>query len=287
MMKSKARPKGEFKLRDLLASNAERMRVELELQLMDHPGELGRDREKVIRAFLKRHLPKRFIVSTGFVFDATGKVSEQIDVIIADALVCPVFKTAGGIRFFPCEAVVAAGQVKSSMTSESVMREALENLETVKELDRSAGGHSHAVDSDQGLDQLFNHKHQIFTFLFVTGRTLVRETAQRQLMEFVIERSAHLWPNVVVAPNRYLLTYCCQFGVCANPLHAYGVAGKDNDKEADLVMRFYLLLAEAINAIAVATLPYHRYLEHLQQWNAEVFYAATDDPPPLLSQVIR
>lgn len=286
-MKRKAAPKGEFRLRDLLASNAERMRVQLELQLIDHPGELGRDREKVIRSFLRKHLSKRYIVSTGFVFDATGRVSDQIDVIIADALVCPVFKTAGGVRFFPCEAVVAAGQVKSSMTSESVMREALENLETVKDLDRSAGGHSHAEDSDDPLDQLFNHKHQIFTFLFVTGRTLVRETAQQRLMEFVIERSADLWPNVVIAPNKYLLTYCCEFGVCANPLHAYGVAGKDNDKEADLVMRFYLLLAQAINVTAVAILPYHRYLQHLRQWNAEVFYAATDDPPPLLSQVVR
>lgn len=286
-MKRKAAPKGEFRLRDLLTSNAERMRAELKLQLIDHPGELGRDREEVIRAFLERHLPKRFTVSTGFVFDATGRVSEQIDVIIADALVCPTFMTAGGVRFFPCEAVVAAGQVKSSMTSESVMREALGNLESVKSLDRSAGGLAHSEDSSEALDHLFNHKHQIFTFLFVTGRTLVRETAQQLLMEFVIERTADLWPNIVIAPNKYLLTYCCEFGVCANPLHAYGIAGKDNDEEADLFMRFYLLLAEAINAIAVARLPYRRYLEHLRQWNAEVFYAATDDPPPLLSQVIR
>lgn len=286
-MKSRAASNNEFRLRDLLASNAERMRMELELQLIDHPGELGRDREKVLRKFLKKHLPKRFTVSTGFVFDASGKVSDQIDVVIADALACPVFKTAGGIRIFPCEAVVAVGQVKSSMTSESVMREALENLESVKGLDRSAGGHSHDEASLEPLDPLFNHRHQIFTFLFVTGRALARETAQERLMDFVIERPANLWPNVVIALNKYLLTYCCAHGVCANPLHAYGVAGKDSDGEADLAMRFYLLLAEAINVTAVARLPYRRYLEHLRPWNAEVFYAGTDDPPPLLCQVIR
>jgi hypothetical protein len=167
------------------------------------------------------------------------------------------------------------------------MCEALKNLETVKSLDRSAGGHSHTEGSDEPLDHLFRHKHQIFTFLFVTGRTLVRETAQRQLMDFVLKRSAELWPNVVIASNKYLLTYCCEFGVCANPLHAHGVAGMDNDKKADLVMRFYLLLAQAINATAIASLPYHRYLAHLRQWDAQVFYAATDDPPQLLSQVIR
>lgn len=287
-MKRATTLKGKFRLPDLLASNAERMKRELGLQLMDHPGELGRDREKVIRAFLKRHLPKRFTVSTGFVFDASGKVSEQIDIIIADALACPFFKTAGGIRFIPCEAVVAAGQVKSSMTSESVMREALENLETAKNLDRCVGSHVHTEAADQLLDQHSNHRHQIFTFLFVTGRALVRETAQLRLMEFVTERPANLWPNAVIAPNKYLLTYCCQFGVCANPLHAYGIAGKDGDKDDDLVMRFYLLLAEAINAVVVAKLPYNRYLEHLRQWDADVIYAAVgDDAPPLLSQVIR
>lgn len=52
-------------------------------------------------------------------------------VVIADTFACPVFETAGGVRFFPCEAVVAVGQVKSSMTSESVVRAALENVESV------------------------------------------------------------------------------------------------------------------------------------------------------------
>lgn len=44
VVKEKAVPKDKFRLRDLLASNAERMRVQLALQLINHPGELGRKR---------------------------------------------------------------------------------------------------------------------------------------------------------------------------------------------------------------------------------------------------
>lgn len=286
-MKKGRVPKGGFRLHDLLSSAAGRMRADLAQQLVAHPGEQGKDREEVVRTFLRSNLPKRYEVSTGFVFDAAGRVSEQIDVVIADALVCPVFETAGGVRFFPCEAVVAVGQVKSSMTSESVMRAALENLESVKRLDRSAGGHAHDEVSRQQINQLKDHTHQIFTFLFVTGRTLAKDTATLQLMEFVIERNPDVWPNVVIAPEKYLLTYCCDNGVCPNPLHARGVACKEGGKDGDLVMRFYLLLAKAINVTAVARLPYHRYLLHMGDWNAEVHFAATADPPPLLSQVMR
>jgi len=286
-MKNGRVSKGGFRLDDLLNSAAARMRADLAQQLVAHPGEQGKDREEVVRAFLRRNLPKRYEISTGFVFDANGQVSEQIDIVIADALVCTLFETAGGIRFFPCEAVVAVGQVKSSMTSESVMRAALENLESVKRLDRSAGGHAHDETSRQQIDQLNDHTHQIFTFLFVAGRALAKDTATLQLMEFVIERGADLWPNVVIALDKYLLTYCCDNGVCPNPLHARGVACKESSEDGDLVMRFYLLLAKAINVTAVARLPYHRYLQHLREWNAEVHFAATDDPPPLLSQVIR
>lgn len=52
-------------------------------------------------------------------------------------------------------------------------------------------------------------------------------------------------------------------------------------------MRFYLLLAKALSVSLVARLPYERYPQHMRPWTAEVHFPATDDPPPLLCQVIR
>ena len=110
------------------------MRADLSERLTAHPGELGVGREEIIRRSLRAYLPSRFDVSTGFVFDSSGDVSRQIDVVITDKLVCPRFETAGGIKYFPRASVVAIGQIKSSLTSEGELLRALENLESVKNL---------------------------------------------------------------------------------------------------------------------------------------------------------
>jgi hypothetical protein len=106
-----------FSLLRLLQASGKRMKEELRERLTPHPGELGSNREEIIRDFRRRYLPRRFEVSNGFAFDASGRVSKQLDIVIVDSQVCPRFETAGGIRFFPCESVVAVGQVKSSLTS--------------------------------------------------------------------------------------------------------------------------------------------------------------------------
>jgi len=167
-----------FRFDSLLASAAERMKADLGERLTTHPGELGTDREEIVRSFLRAYLPKRFEVSTGFVFDVNGAVSKQIDVVIADSLVCARFETVGGTRYYPCESVVAVGQIKSSLTSKKKLHDALANLESVKFLDRAARGQ--AVDNRFGehIDQRSDHRHQIFSFLFVTGKTISEDAIQ-------------------------------------------------------------------------------------------------------------
>lgn len=280
----KTRP-NSFQLQGLLASAAQRMQHDLHQQLIEHPGDLGKDREQVVMAFLRDHLPKRFEISSGFVFDVTGSCSEQIDIVISDPMTCPRFETAGGVRYYPCESVVAVGQVKSSLSSVDQLRQALLNLESAKALDRSSGGR--AVDrlSGEPIDQTWNHRHQIFTFLFVVGRALSRELATDTLMDFILERDACLWPNICLALNKFLLTFCCDAGVCPNPLDARGVASQPADDRQDLLMRFYLLLAQAIEVTAVSPLPYYAYLRKMGDWTADVHSSTKDDPPPFLSSL--
>ncbi len=82
----------KLNLAEMLASSGKRMSDDLKERLLHHPGELGTDREEVVRNFLRSYIPRRFEVSTGFIFDANGKLSEQLDIIIADSLVCPRLK---------------------------------------------------------------------------------------------------------------------------------------------------------------------------------------------------
>jgi hypothetical protein len=80
-------------LQELLRAAGRRMRADLAERLIPHPGELGIDREEAIRSFLRSYLPKRFEVANGFAFDAHGKVSRQLDVIVANSQACPRFET--------------------------------------------------------------------------------------------------------------------------------------------------------------------------------------------------
>lgn len=276
--------KSQFELGKLVAEAGQRMAEDLETKLVGHPGELGRDREEVIRQFLQSHLPKRFDVTTGFAFDAHGHLSKQLDIIIANSFVAPKFETLGRTKFFPCESVVSVGQIRSSIKSRKELRDALDNLQSAKALDRSAKGEAFDKQYGEHLDNEENHLHQIFTFLFITGDALSGETVRCELMNYLEKNEPHLWPNVIIAPHRFIVTYCCDDGVCPNTMHARGIALKTHEESPGLLMRFYLLLGRAIEVTRVSGMPYWQYLNHANEWNADVLFS-TNDPTPLLRDV--
>lgn len=274
-----------FSLEALLCGAARRMKEDLAERLVTQPGELGAGREEILRQFLSRYLPRRFEVSSGFAFDSRGGVSQQLDIVIFNSLSCPRFETLGGTRFFPCESILAVGQVKSSLQSRKGLRVALTNLESAKLLDRSASGR--AVDEQSGnpLNPAQNHLDQIFTFLFVTGGCLEPDSLQDAFTEHILSVPAHTWTNLVLALDHALVTFCCDDGVCPNPMHARGVALQRPTDPDLLLARFYLLLGRALESTHVASLPYWEYLQNAHSWSPKVVYSATDDPPPFLASL--
>lgn len=274
-------------LDELLAAAAENMTNDLRRRLISHPGELGTAREQIIRDFLTAYLPKRFEVSTGFVFDCNGNISRQLDIVIYDAHVCPRFEIPGGKFLFPCEAVVAVGQVKSSLTSRDAFRSAIENLASVKSLDRSANGAAFDSHFNERLSPRENHLHQIFAFIFVTGDSLEPDTIAQTILEGALELPVEYLPNVTLALDRYLVTYCCDGGVCPNPMAARGVAIQLSDEPFDVFLRFYLLLGQALNVTRTAPLPFWEYLSKYRDIPAMVHSSCVDSPPPNLGQWTR
>jgi hypothetical protein len=272
-----------FALVHLLAQAANRMKTDLRERLISHPGELGTSREEIIRDFLRSYLPRRFEISTGFAFDSAGHLSQQLDIVIADASICPRFENAGKKRLFPCEVVSAVGEIKSSLTSIKELRAALDNLASAKRLDRSANGEALDCNTLEKLDPKSNHLDQIFTFLLITGKCLSETTVRDGLIAFLEENEPSVWPNVIIALEKYLVTFCCDSGICPNPLDARGIAiQKDTDKN-DILMHFYLLLARALDATRVSSMPYSAYLKDNRNWNADVWHSCSEYPPPFLS----
>lgn len=266
----------------LLATAAENMANSLRAKLVPHPGERGTAREQIIRDFLATHLPRRFEVSTGFAFDYTGKVSRQLDIVIFDSHVCPRFELPGGKFLFPCEAIAAVGEVRSSLTSRGQFRTALENLASVKSLDRSANGKAYDSRYREVLDPRQNHLHQVFTFLLILGESMDSHTIADMLFEAAFDLSVEELPNVILALDRYMISYCCDSGMCCNPMAARGVAIQTSQQPFDVLLRFYLLLGQAVDVIRTASLPYWEYLAKYRDLKGMVIHSCVDDPPPYL-----
>lgn len=273
------------RLRDMLVYAGRRMALDLRERLVPHSGELGASREESIRSFLRTHLPKRFEVSSGFVFDADGKVSEQIDIIIADSLVAPRFEAPGGVRFFPCEAVVAAGEVKTAVTSRRELWDAFSQLRSVTVLDRSANGRAVCHRTGEPIEHTQNYLHRIFTFLFMIDRVPTTHLVEEVLVDVIHRSPSHHWPNIIVALDKYLVTYHCDDGVCPNTGHARAIATLDQQDPNSTLLRFYLFLSQAISVTSVAQVSSWAYLGDLLDFKSHVIYPATNpdsEPSPYL-----
>lgn len=103
----------------------------------DHPTAKGDISENAWREVLKRYLPSRYNIESGFVIDAKGKISQQIDCIIYDNVFTPTFWGEGGHFYIPAEAVHAVFEIKQSVTKE-YLRKASEKIESVRVLHRTS-----------------------------------------------------------------------------------------------------------------------------------------------------
>lgn len=100
--------------------------------ILTHGSVLGAVREGVVRDILAKFLPSAIEIGTGQVVDVTGKLSDQVDIIIAKDNT-PVFRFEGGMSAFLYETVLATVEVKSMMYRDK-LKEALENSKSVKNL---------------------------------------------------------------------------------------------------------------------------------------------------------
>lgn len=86
--------------------------------------------------------------------------------------------------------------------------------------------------------------------------------------------------------EKYVLTYCCDGGICPNTLDARAIALADATDFAAGLIRFYIFLSQAIAVTSVSRMSSSAYLHGLLPLDADVIYSCTnedDEPPPFLS----
>lgn len=159
-----------------------------------HPGENGRAREQILRNFLKKIIPGKYSIDTGFVIDATGGISNQIDIVIYRDDYHTVFEI-GGIKYFMVESVVAVIENKASIASSAALRQALDNIKSVKVLDRTNLGKNYIVPGRVPMDKNSIY-HQVFGAI-LTEKSLSPESLKAEFINFFEgTRDKRLWPNM-------------------------------------------------------------------------------------------
>ena len=103
----------------------------------DHPVAKGDVLEDAWRDLLRRYLPSRFSIESGFVIDAHDNTSEQIDCIVYDSFWTPNLWGNRGYIFVPAEAVHGIFEIKPRV-NKGCLREASQKVESVRSLYRTS-----------------------------------------------------------------------------------------------------------------------------------------------------
>ena len=125
-------------LRNLFHGLQEQMLTSLNVNRMfiGHPGSKGDATEQHWIEFLRAYLPERYKVDKAIVIDSTGNVSEQMDVVIYDAIYTPFIFKQDGFMYIPAESVYAVFEVKQDV--KGYIEYAAKKIESVRKLKRTS-----------------------------------------------------------------------------------------------------------------------------------------------------
>ncbi len=192
--------------RKIVESLDEGVKNQLKLtSAVQHPGESGRARENIIREFIRKLVPESFGVDTGFVIDAQGSISRQVDIVIYRTDYHPTLNI-GGVKYFLVESVVAVLENKARITDVDTLKRALENIASVKKLDRTGNGKNIVLGGlGEKVDPLC-FAHLIFGAI-VTQESLNRDTLAKELVKYSKESPRDQWLNLYIDVNSFAILY--------------------------------------------------------------------------------
>ena len=106
------------------------------------PTTVGAAMEQPVRDQLEQILPRGIAVGSGFVIDSEGGTSRQTDIVLYERDICPVFSinNTPETTYYPCEGVIAVGEVKSTLDRQS-LEDAFKKIASVKRLERHVVHH--------------------------------------------------------------------------------------------------------------------------------------------------
>ena len=188
------------------------------------PGTVGAAKEADTRNMLSEVLPAGMQVGTGFVIDTYGQTSRQHDIVIYEKDFCPRFRVSENAEtaYYPCEGVIATGEIKSRLTAEQLSN-ACENIASVKRLKRNtedsstrhdlgysvrAYGNKLSVVVPKPFSQKERSLDQIYSFVLAGKIKAQSQTLAKWLQYEVVQRDEELCPNLIVVGDEIVIQPC-------------------------------------------------------------------------------
>ena len=192
-----------------------------------NPGMVGSAKEKAAREKLGHILPAGIAVGCGCVIDSYGRTSRQIDVVLYEKNICPVYfiNSAPETAYYPCEAVMAVGEIKSSLGTRE-LEDIFSKIESVKQLKRFSTKPQRSVHTlefpyrhygttapvtdefREGMDYDQESKplDQIFGFALAGKLKLNPQTFCEKFVDRAREMDPILTPNLIVTLDQGILS---------------------------------------------------------------------------------
>lgn len=132
-------------LHTLFLELQKKLRADLECsrRSINHPGVKGAATETNWIDMFKKYLPERYQVSSAFVIDSKGGMSDQLDVVIYDRQYSPLLFNHAKAFYIPAESVYAVFEVKQNLNAKHI-KYAGKKIESVRKLHRTNAIITHA-----------------------------------------------------------------------------------------------------------------------------------------------
>ena len=188
---------------------------------------VGSAREKEVIRKLEMLLPKWVGIGSGCIIDSYGNTSKQIDIVLYEKDFCPVFciNESAETTYYPCEGVIAVGEVKSTLNSKELSN-IFKKMESIKKLKRhSVPEKSMLRDTDcyafrhygvknsfepaqsEDFDQVNNSTDQIFCFALCGSLELTLQTLSEKYEEELENISYKNEVNLIIILDHGLIFY--------------------------------------------------------------------------------
>ncbi len=250
---------------ELFAQVANQMRAEVEQAraAIAHAGLKGGEFEKILKTFLRRHLPSSLDISAGQLVDSKGGVSKQLDVIISDTAKTPILYQNGDVRVVPAECVYSVVEVKAHL-GVSDLDGVFENMQSVKGFQKTA--YQNEIDIIDRRVNMYGHKWSIWPInYFVFAYDGADLDAIRQRLDILHTANAspvHSRIDLVCVLDRGVICNRDPNGMVSGlPSPTTHLAAFNTTKS---LLLFYVLCSEFLNQ---AFLPTFRIVDYVRKIN--------------------